>query len=176
MTSEKSKIKRLSNLLSNICEVKIKHIYKSTQQSFLQPQCNYIRDGRHTTRQPAPTQRSDLLWRNPEAEHGILVTTPSQLQQENQRVPWKLSFPFSVPFQHTSKPMTMQTAAMTRLSTPWGPSLLAGQSLGVQSQESSAAVLPHSLKCLCAQTTCIREHKSVVKVPLSGDLFLLAIC
>lgn len=54
-----------------------------------------------------------------------------------------------------------------------GPSLLAGQSLGVQSQESSAAVLAHFLECLCAQTTCIREHKSVAKAP---DLFLLAIC
>lgn len=40
MTSEKSKIKRLSNLLSNICEAKIKSIYKGIQQFSPQPQCN----------------------------------------------------------------------------------------------------------------------------------------
>lgn len=166
MTSEKSKIKRLSNLLSNICEAKIKHIYKSTQQSFLQPQCNYIRDGRHTTRQPASTQRSDLLWRNPEAEHGILVTTAGPKATTGKPV-GSIFSPISTYF---------ETHDNANSSTPWGPSLLAGQSLSVQSQESSVAVLSRSLKCLCAQTTCIREHKLVVKVPLSGDLFLLAIC
>lgn len=130
MTSEKSKIKRLSNLLSNICEAKIKPIYKSTQQSFPQPQWNCIRDGRHTTRQPASTHRSDLLCRNPEAEHGILVTTADP------KAAWLLpSYNRKTSgfhgnsvfyFQHALKPTTMQTADTTLLSIPWGPSLLAG--------------------------------------------------
>lgn len=77
MTSEKSKIKRLSNLLSNICETKMKSIYKCIQQFLPHPQHNYSK-GRQAHHMPISIhsiQRLNLLWRNVDAERGSLVTT-----------------------------------------------------------------------------------------------------
>lgn len=130
MTSEKSKIKRLSNLLSNICEAKIKPIYKSTQQSF-SPSPSVIPKGRQAHHKPASLHPQ--VWpalRNPEAEHGILVTTADP------KAAWLLpcynrktsGFHGNSVFyfQHALKPTTMQTADTTLLSILWGPFLLAG--------------------------------------------------